>query len=135
MSNFKKIILGTTIIVVVLLVGIFGGKYLFSVQKYKTVFKELKISSVDLSKVSEGNYIGSYDTEFVGAKVSVTVKDHKITDIVLIEHKTERGKLAEVIPEKVLESQSLDVAAISGATDSSKAILKAIKNALKSHKE
>ena len=68
------------------------------------------------------------------AKVSVTVKDNKITDITLLNHKNERGKPAEVIPEKVLKAQSLQVDTISGATNSSKVILKAIENALMSGK-
>ena len=82
---------------------IIGGKYLISVQNYKKTFSNLKISDVDLSKISDGKYIGSYDTLYVGA---------------------------EVIPDMVLKAQNLQVDTISRATDSSKSILKAIENAL-----
>ena len=51
----------------------------------------------------------------VAAEVAVTVKDHKIANIVLLSHKNGRGKPAEVIPEKVLKAQSLQVDTISGA--------------------
>jgi uncharacterized protein with FMN-binding domain len=129
MLNVKKTVLGV-VCIVVLVGGIIGGKYLISVQKYKKVVSELKIGSVDLSKVSDGKYTGSCDAVFVAAEVSVKVKDNKIEDIVLLSHKTERGKSAEVIKEEVLKAQSLQVDTITGATNSSKVILKSIENAL-----
>lgn len=129
MSNVKKIIL-STVCIAVLAGGIIGGKYLIAVQKYKKAVSEIKIGSVDLSKVSDGKYSGSCDAVFVGSEVLVTVKNNKIEDIILITHKTERGKSAEVIQDEVLKSQSLQVDTISGATNSSKVILKSIENAL-----
>lgn len=131
MVNAKKLVIGI-VCIMVLIVGIIGGRYLISVQKYKTVINELKIANVDLAKVSDGKYKGSCDAVFVGAEVSVTVKDKKIVNIVLLSHKTEKGKSAEVITAKVLKAQSLKVDTISGATNSSKVILKSIENALKS---
>ena len=133
MINVKKIVL--SLVCVVVLVGvIFGGKYLISVQKYKKTVKDIKISNIDLSKISDGKYTGSCDALYVAAKVSVTVKNHKITEIILLKHKTERGKPAEVLPGKVVKAQSLKVDTISGATNSSKVILKSIENALNSGK-
>jgi uncharacterized protein with FMN-binding domain len=129
MSNIKKIVL-IAVCLMVLTIGIIGGNYLISVQKYQTIVKDIKISNVDLSKVHDGTYTGSCDALYVAAKVSVTVKNHKITDIVLLKHKTERGKPAEVIPANVVKAQSLQVDTISGATNSSKVILKSIENAL-----
>jgi len=131
MSNVKKIVL-SAICIMILIIGVIGGNYLSSVQKYKTIIKELKISNVDLSKVNDGTYTGSCDAIYVAAKVSVTIKNHKIADIILLNHKYERGKPAEVIPANVVKAQSLKVDTISGATNSSKVILKSIENALKS---
>lgn len=131
--NIKKIILGV-VCVVILGVVVYGGKYLISVQKYKQTVKDIAISNVNLSKISNGTYTGSCDALFVAAKVSVTVKYHKITNIILLKHKTERGKPAEVIPGIVVKAQSLQVDTISGATNSSKVILKSIENALDSGK-
>lgn len=133
MSKVKKLVL-SMVCVMVITVGIIGGKYLISVDKYKKIIKDIKIGSVNLSKVSDGKYIGSFDAIYVAAKVSVTVKDKKITNIILLYHKNERGKPAEVIPENVIKAQSLQVDTISGATNSSKVILKAIENALDSAK-
>ena len=130
MLNVKKILLGVVCVVVITSI-IVGGKYLISVRNYQKTIKELTINNVDLSKIPDGKYIGSYDVNFISAKVSVTVKNHKIENIDLLEHKTDRGKPAEVIPSMVVKAQSLQVDTISGATNSSKTILKAIENALK----
>ncbi|MBU3112552.1 FMN-binding protein [Clostridium lacusfryxellense] len=133
MSNRKKIILGV-VCVVILTAAIFGGKYLISLQKYKKVTSEMKIGSVDLSKVADGKYLGSCDVVYVGATVSVTVKDSKIIDIVLVKHKTDKGKPGEAVTAEVIKEQSLQVDMITGATNSSKVILKSIENALNSRK-
>ena len=111
---------------------ILGGEYFISVQKYKAIINEIEIGNVDLSRISDGQYTGSCDAIYVGANVSVTVKDNKIEDIILLDHKNGRGKLAEIIPEKVIKAQNLQVDTITGATNSSKVILKSIENALKS---
>ncbi|EKQ51558.1 MULTISPECIES: FMN-binding protein [unclassified Clostridium] len=133
MLNIKKILLSVACLAIITGI-IVGGKYLISLRNYQKTIKELTISKVDLSKISDGVYIGSYDVDFIAAKVSVTVKSHKIENIDLLEHKTDRGKPAEVITDRVVKAQSLQVDAVSGATNSSKTILKAIENALVSGK-
>lgn len=88
------------------------------------------IPEVDLSKIEDGTYAGSYKVFPVSAKVEVTVENHHITYIDLIEHKNGQGAPAELIPGHVIKAQSLDVDAVTGATYSSKVILLAIENAL-----
>jgi len=89
-----------------------------------------KIQDINLSEISDGIYEGSCNVFPVSVKVEVAVKNHTITNINLVEHKNGKGYAAEVLPGKVVEAQSLEVDTVSGATYSSKAILKAIKNAL-----
>ncbi len=128
----KKVV-AIVIILAGILVVYFGTKGIQSyldLKKYQQQVDDIKIESVDLSRVPDGTYIGNAEVLWVAAEVKVIVKDHKIVNIDLIKHKNERGKNAEVIPEKVVEAQSLQVEAISGATNSSKVILKAIENAL-----
>lgn len=118
-----------------ILVGIIvGGKYLTSVRNYQREVRALKIDNIDLSKISDGEYVGSCNVDFISTKVVVTVKDHKIENINIMEHKNGKGKPAEIITDKVVEAQSLQVDTVSGATNSSKVILKAIENALESSK-
>lgn len=90
----------------------------------------IRVPETDLSKIEDGIYTGSYQVFPVSAKVAVTVENHQITAIDLIEHKNGQGAAAESIPESVLEKQSLNVDIVSGATYSSKVILLAIENAL-----
>ena len=72
--------------------------------------------------------------DFIYAKVEVTVQNGKITNINILEHRHERGKTAEVIADSIVDEQKIDVDAISGATNSSTVIKKAVENALKSRK-
>ncbi len=79
-------------------------------------------------------YVGEYDVDFIYAKVEVTVQNGEITNINILEHRHERGKTAEVITDRIVDEQKIDVDAISGATNSSIVIKKAVENALKSRK-
>ena len=68
---------------------------------------------------------------FVKATVSVNVRNHGISKIELLEHDHGRGKKTEIPADLIVQKQSLGLDVISGATASSKAILKAAENALK----
>ncbi|MDO4941237.1 MAG: FMN-binding protein [Lachnospiraceae bacterium] len=95
--------------------------------------KSVSGGDLDLSKIKDGTYEGS-GTGFHGTiKVSVTVKDHKITAINVLNssddasffNRAKAGVIAGII-----SSQSLNVDVVSGATYSSKGIIAAVKNAL-----
>lgn len=62
----------------------------------------------------------------------MTVIDHKLSSVEILEHRTERGKPAEKLTETMIQQQTNKVDAVSGATNSSKAIMKAVENALQS---
>lgn len=74
--------------------------------------------------------LGEYSVIPVYVKVEVSVTEHKITGIKIIEHENGLGSKAEKIVDDVISRQSLEVDAVSGATVSSKCIIKAIENAL-----
>ena len=128
----KKIIVLS--VLAILVIGIFIGILVIKsyIDDYDKVISELTISNVDLSTVPDGTYLGSYKAFPVAVEVKVTVSDHKITGIDLVKHDNGQGAAAKVIPDKVVEAQTLDVDVIAGATASSKVILKAIENALNS---
>jgi len=96
-------------------------------------FTEIQAQLPDMSGKSDGTYRGNYVLSGSPVKVTldVTVKDNNITAIKIIKHFCSPiGKKAEKIIESVIKRQSLNVDAVSGATGSSKAILKAVENAL-----
>jgi uncharacterized protein with FMN-binding domain len=94
--------------------------------------ENLKVQNVDLSKMPDGIYSGSYNVFPVTADVRVIVKNHKIAEIELVKHTNGKGAAAEVIPERVVKAQSIEIDVVTGATYSSKVILKSIENALNS---
>ena len=64
------------------------------------------------------------------AGVKVGILSNKIESIAILYHQNGMGKKAEGITNRVIQSQSLLVDSVSGATLSSKVILKAIEAAL-----
>lgn len=130
-SIVMKIVIA--VVIVALAVGLyFATTYMVQLQEYKKRIADISIANVDLSKIPDGTYTGSYDAIMIAAKVQVDISNHVIKDIHILYHKNERGKKAEVIVNEIKSAQSLKVDTITGATNSSKVILKAVQNALNS---
>lgn len=104
--------------------------YLKSVSDYKQAVSDITFQNIDLTKISDGTYIGECNVNFIYAKVEVTVKQGSITNIEILEHKNDRGQAAEVVTDKIVTEQKIDVDAISGATNSSTVLKKAVEKAL-----
>ncbi|MCQ1530546.1 FMN-binding protein [Lutispora saccharofermentans] len=127
----KKRYIAIIIVLLVLALGFITTKILLT--RFEGNLKQLalsEISDVDLAAAEDGIYIGSYSAFPVSAEVRVTIKNHFIVDIELLKHDNGQGQGAEIIPENVIEAQSLKADSVSGATYSSKVILKAIQNAI-----
>lgn len=107
-----------------------GGLYLKSIADYKEKVAAIQFTDIDLENVAYGTYEGRCDTGVICAEVTVTVKDHVITDIELTKHENGRGAPAEAILGQMLQKQTTAVDAVTGATNSSKVIRKAVENAL-----
>ena len=114
-----------------LIIGLFaGGLYLKSIGDYKAKVNALPFDEIDLTKVEDGVYEGQCDTGVVRARVQVTVRDHRLESIELLEHENGRGTPAEAILGQMVQEQTTAVDAVSGATCSSKVIRKAVENAI-----
>ena len=97
-------------------------------------YKSIVAQMPDLTKLNDGIYRGIYDLSGTPVKVTldVNIQKNRILNIEIVEHNCSPiGKKAENIIKNVIEKQSLEIDAVSGATASSKTILKAIENALK----
>ncbi len=90
----------------------------------------IDIGFVDFSLVEAGSYEGYWDGDMVKARVAVSADDRHVTDIEILKHECGLGSPAEAIVGRVVERQSLQVDTVSGATYSSRVILRAIENAL-----
>lgn len=102
-------------------------------KKYKKAINTISIQNIDLSNIKDGTYTGAFSAVTASAEVSVTVEDNNITKIDILKHEYDwkKAKKAENVIKQVVEKNTLEVDTISGATASSKIILKAISNALK----
>ena len=134
MRMSKKKVALFAVMILLLIDLVWGIIYLKSVADYKQAVKETTYEDIHISDIPDGVYVGEYDVDFIYAKVEVTVQNGEITNINILEHRHERGKTAEVITDRIVDEQKTDVDAISGATNSSTVIKKAVENALKSMK-
>lgn len=124
-SKAKKIIL---IVIIMLILG--AGAFYLRYQKMVKTFRETTINNVDLKKVKDGEYPGSFRNFVCAVKLKVSVKNHKITGINIIKQDSGPGYEASAIIDSVIKAQSLKVDSVTGATGSSITLLKAIENAL-----
>lgn len=130
--SIKKIV--TSIVALAVLAGgIFLAVYLKQVADYKRAVSEISIEEICLLDIPSGVYIGECDVNFIYAKVEVAVHNGAITSIRILEHKNERGQAAEAVVEKIVSEQKIDVDAVSGATNSSTVLKKAVENALENN--
>ena len=129
----KKVVL-FAVMLLLLIDLVWGIIYLKSVADYKQEVKETTFEEINISDIPDGVYVGEYDVDFIYAKVEVTVQNGEIANINILEHRHERGKTAEVITDSIIDEQKIDVDTISGATNSSTVIKKAVENALESRK-
>lgn len=82
-------------------------------------------------RLKDGIYIGEASTFMVSAKTEIEVANGKISKIVILEHKTGKGKKAESIIDEIIKKQSTNVDVVTGATTSSTIIQNSVNNAVK----
>jgi uncharacterized protein with FMN-binding domain len=98
-----------------------------------TTYKELQSSLPDMNSIPDGGYRGNYSVSGTPIRVTldVTVQSNRIIAIKIVKHVCSPiVKKAEKIIENIIDRQSLDIDAVSGATASSKGIQMAVQNAL-----
>lgn len=91
---------------------------------------------INISSLEDGVYIGSCRRFLSSAKVVVSIKKGRIEDIKILEKfSTPIGtKAYTIIPQRIINKQSIDIDAVAGATLSSETIKKAVLDALQKGK-
>lgn len=87
-----------------------------------------------LQNAEDGSYEGTSKGHGGDVKVTVEIKDHVIAAVQVTDHQETQGiadKPLEAIPQRIVDEQSLAVDTISGATETSMAILGGAEEALK----
>ena len=92
---------------------------------------EIEVGTINFASLADGSYEGSYKAEMGSATVKVGVSGGRVTGIELVAFDSSPiGEPAKAMTGRVVDRQGLDADCVSGATYSSKVILKAIENAL-----
>jgi uncharacterized protein with FMN-binding domain len=115
--------------------GIAGGIGWSKLQKEHAEARSLPLDRVDFSKLKDGVYRGAYAGGMYKWRVNecqVTVADGKVSaiDLVSSPDPKARAQFTDMLYERVIEDQSLQVDTISGATLTSKGYLQCVENAL-----
>jgi uncharacterized protein with FMN-binding domain len=93
--------------------------------------KALTINPVDLFSLSDGIYTGNYCKGRWCYTVDVEVRTHQIVDIKIVNAKMNAlKKVNNELIKRILEKRQVTVDTYTGATVTSKALLKAVENAL-----
>lgn len=86
---------------------------------------------IDMETVEDGIFEGHSKLDLVKVDVKVLVENHKLIKVELLRHECGLGHPADVIVDKMVEQNTWDVDAVSGATISSGVIKNAVNKALR----
>jgi uncharacterized protein with FMN-binding domain len=128
MKIWKKVLIGLGIFVLVIIV--FGVVFFLRARQMVKVIDSTVIEEVDLAQIEDGVYSGEFGDFLVNVKLEVTVREHQIADIKIIEQRCGPGYEALETIDRIIESQSPEVDVVTGATGSSKSIMIAVQRAL-----
>lgn len=142
MERKGKLKMGTVVLVIlgVIVVGL-GGAVLFTSGE-RLEIKNLPLAAVNFKELKNGTFVGKYEgskSKLRDATVQVTVSSGAVTDIKPLKGALDangqpvemaKGLTINDLYGRVIQSQSLQVDTISGATLTSKTHLKALENAL-----
>jgi uncharacterized protein with FMN-binding domain len=121
------IVVGGVVAVLAVAAGIFAAKF----NRMAREMRAMTFENIELSKLRDGSYKGSCKLFPVTAVVRVRVEGGRITGIDVLKHMHGPGYGADAFAQRVVQAQSLNVDVVSGATGSSKAMKKAIEDALR----
>ena len=92
---------------------------------------KIENEDIDMETVEDGIFEGHSELARVKVDVKVLVKNHKLIKVELLRHECGLGHPADVIVDKMVEQNTWDVDAVSGATVSSEIIKNAVNKALR----
>jgi uncharacterized protein with FMN-binding domain len=112
-----------------------GGVGWSRLMKEHNEARSLPLNAVDFSKLNDGTYHGAYAGgmyKWRANECNVTVTNGKVAAIQLVDSKDPGSKntQVDVLYDRVIKAQSLQVDTITSATLTSKAWLQAVENAL-----
>lgn len=123
MRKMVWMVLGIVVLIAAGIGGVVAGGVM--------VLKRAEVADIDLSTVQDGAYEGTHKYLGITNRVKVEVRGHRIVAIEVNENRdSDYLDRAKGVAKRVIGKQSLNVDTVTGATVSSKAVLKAVENAL-----
>ncbi|MCR4735893.1 MAG: hypothetical protein K5829_12915 [Treponema sp.] len=95
----------------------------------------LPFYGISVDAVNDGTYTGETFTSFMHLQLNVTVADHKITDIQILQNEGSRGQNIAPIAEKIIQENKSVVTAIKGEEIASLVFISCVDDALKKGSE
>ena len=93
--------------------------------------RKMTVNPVDLAKIADGTYPGSFKSGRFSYSVEVTVKDHRIEEVKSTGGAQAQDTVIRQIFARIVAEQSVKVDTVSGASLTTKAASKAVENALR----
>lgn len=124
------------IMLILLCFFVAGTLFVLIFNKGMNQIKKIEIKNIDLSKIEDGEYFGKYGSGRWQYEVKVVVSNREIKAIEILNQKSgfiDMNMYKQVNDEvinRILKKQSLRIDVVTGATINTKALLKAIENAL-----
>jgi len=122
------------VLIVLVVLGVAGGIGWSFLSKEHKEARNLSLNVVDFSRLNDGTYVGAYEGgmyKWRANEVQVTVSSGRVTQIEPLRGVEDQGNgSTQMLYDRVIAAQSLQVDTISGATLTSKAYLQAVENAL-----
>ena len=97
----------------------------------KKSLAKIENEDIDMETVEDGIFEGHSEHDLVKVDGKVLVENHKLIKVELLRHECGLGHPADVIVDKMVEQNTWDVDAVSGATVSSEIIKNAVNKALR----
>ena len=122
MKKILLIILGVIVIVGCIIFWMF--------QKQTEDVQNLEYANIVMNDVVDGTYEGHIETMLIKVKVNVTVENHSLKNIEILQHDNGFGEPAEEIVKTMIQKNNYQVDVKSGATYSSEIIKSDVSQAL-----
>jgi len=121
-------------VLIVILMAAGGWFYWRSVKMAHTLM-DYELTNIDLSQVEDGVYPGRFSEFLVMTDLEVTVTDHRITSIKMLDQRCGKGYEALETFDRIIQAQSPKVDVVTGATGSSLCIMISVQRALEKNQQ
>ena len=121
------------LIVLLVVVGVLAvviGLFALRFAKMARTVRAVTIEDVDVTRIQDGSYDGTFGDFLVLARARVSVVAGRMVSITIIEQRCGPGYEAKGVVARILAAQTPRVDAVSGATGSSRCIMAAVFRAL-----